>query len=154
MGLRYLDVLIDSLTVPSYFSFFFVSILVYTNIFSGSFSFTQPHARTFASSSMISQDELLLFGGCLSGKFAGGPCPSSDSWLFSYINRNWERVESACIAPRIYSAMASILSDGYRKSAVMFSGMTKDNTIIAVIKYNMLLFFNIRIYWKNLLPIK
>lgn len=81
---------------------------------------------------MISQDELLLFGGCLSGSFAGGPCPSSDSWLFSYINRNWERVESACMAPRSYSAMASIMSDGYRKAAVMFSGLTKDNTILAV----------------------
>lgn len=108
--------------------------IVYSNILTGPFSFTQPHGRSFASSTMISPDEMLVFGGCLSGSFSGGPCPSSDSWLFSYMNRNWERVESCCLAPRTYSAMASIVSDGYRKSAVMFSGLSKDRTILTVIK--------------------
>lgn len=123
----FLRFLIDYHSINNYFIY-----LVYTNIFTGPFSFTQPHARSFAASTMIWQDELLVFGGCLSGSFAGGPCPSSDSWLFSHMNRNWERVDSSCIAPRTYSAMASIASDGYRKSAVMFSGLTQDRTILTV----------------------
>jgi hypothetical protein len=105
---------------------------VYTNIFGGPFSFSHPHGRTFAASTMISPDELLIFGGCLSGTFAGGPCPASDSWIFSYINRNWERIDSSCLAPRMFTSMASLIFDGYRKSAIMFSGLEKDHTVFQV----------------------
>lgn len=79
---------------------------------------------------MISPDDLLIFGGCLSGSFSGGPCPSSDSWLFSAKNTKWQRVDSSCITPRKHSSMASIVSDGYRKSAVLFSGIEYDQTIL------------------------
>lgn len=79
---------------------------------------------------MISQDELLIHSGCLSGSFSGGPCPSSDSWIFSHKYNKWEKVDSFCISPRLYSSMASLISDGYRKSAVLFSGLETDRTII------------------------
>ena len=82
---------------------------------------------------MISPDELIIFGGCLSGGMTGGPCPSSDSWLFSYIKNRWEKIDASNIAPRSYSSMASLISDGYRKSAVMFSGLQTDKTIIMVV---------------------
>ena len=87
----------------------------------------------FASSAMISPDELIIFGGCLSGGMTGGPCPSSDSWIFSYTKNRWEKIDSLNISPRSFSSMASIISDGNRKSAIMFSGLQKDKTIIMVV---------------------
>jgi hypothetical protein len=81
---------------------------------------------------MISPDELLIFSGCLSGGFSGGPCPSSDSWIFSYSRNRWDKVDSSCISPRLFSAMTSLVSDGFRQSAVMFSGLEKDKTILKV----------------------
>lgn len=79
---------------------------------------------------MISKDELLVFGGCLSGGFSGGPCPSSDSWIYSYSNSKWEKVDSSCISPRKQSAMASLVSDGVRHASIMFSGDEMDRTIL------------------------
>ncbi len=110
----------------------FLSIQVYTDINTGPYSFTYPHGRTFASSTMISPDELLVHSGCLSGGFSGGPCPSADSWLFSYSRNRWDKVDSSCISPRLFSAMTSLVSDGFRQSAVMFSGLEKDKTILKV----------------------
>ena len=88
---------------------------------------------------MISPDELIMYGGCLSGAFSGGPCPSSDSWIYTYSKNRWERIDSTCMSPRMWSAMASLVSDGYRKAAVMFSGLQKDRTVIKVkLKKNVL----------------
>jgi len=105
---------------------------VYTDFLAGPFGYNYPHARMFASSAMISPDELIIFGGCLSGGMTGGPCPSADSWLFSYTKNRWEKIDASNITPRSYSSMASLISDGYRKSAVMFSGLQMDKTIIVV----------------------
>lgn len=107
-------------------------LLVYTDFLAGPFGYNYPHARMFASSAMISPDELIIYGGCLSGGMTGGPCPSSDSWIFSYQSNRWEKIDSTSISPRVYSSMASIVSDGYRKSAILFSGLQKDKTIISV----------------------
>lgn len=82
---------------------------------------------------MISSDDLLIFGGCLSGSFSGGPCPSSDSWLFSAQQKQWKKVDSSCISARKHSSMASVVSDGYRKSAVLFSGQENDKTILTTV---------------------
>ncbi len=84
---------------------------------------------------MISTDELLVHGGCLSGGFSGGPCPSADSWLYSYSKNRWEKVDSSCVSPRKYSSMASLVSDKFRQSAIMFSGEENDKTIISVINW-------------------
>ena len=81
---------------------------------------------------MISPEEMLVYGGCLSGGFSGGPCPSQDSWLFSYTKNKWEQVDSSCISPRSFGAMASLVSDGYRQAAVLFSGLEKDRTVLKV----------------------
>ena len=105
---------------------------IYTDFLAGPFGFTYPHARSFASSAMISREELLIFGGCLSGGLTGGPCPSQDSWVFSYSKNKWEQVDSTCISPRAHSSMASLVSDGYRQSAVLFSGLEKDRSILMV----------------------
>jgi hypothetical protein len=104
--------------------------MIYTDILTGPYSFTSPHGRTFASSAVISPDELLIHGGCLSGGFSGGPCPSFDSWIYSYSKNKWEKIDSSCISPRSFSSMASLVSDGFRQSAVMFSGYEKDSTML------------------------
>ncbi len=106
---------------------------VYTDIWTGPFSFTHPHGRAHASSTMISPDELLIHGGCLSGALSGGPCPAADSWIYSYSKNRWEKVDASCISPRKHSSMASIVSDGFRKSAVIFSGQERDKTLLKVI---------------------
>jgi hypothetical protein len=82
---------------------------------------------------MISGDELLIHGGCLSGGMSGGPCPSSDSWIYSYSRNKWERIDASCLSPRMFSSMASLVSDGFRRAAIMFSGLEKDKTILHVI---------------------
>ena len=105
---------------------------MYTDFLAGPFGFNYPHPREFASSAMISGDELLVHGGCLSGGLSGGPCPSSDSWIFSYRKNKWEKVDSSCVSPRQHAAMASIISDGIRHSAIMFSGEETDKTILLV----------------------
>lgn len=99
----------------------------------GPYSFIHPHGRIYSSSAMISSDELLIFGGCLSGSFSGGPCPSSDSWVFSTKQKQWKKVDSSCISARKHSSMASVVSDGYRKSAVLFSGQENDKTILKTV---------------------
>lgn len=108
---------------------------VYTDFLAGPFGYNYPHARMFASSAMISPEQLIIYGGCLSGGLTGGPCPSSDSWLYSYEKNRWDKIDSSDISPRVYSSMASILSDGNRRSAILFSGLQKDKTIIMVTTY-------------------
>ena len=81
---------------------------------------------------MVSEDELLVHGGCLSGGFSGGPCPAADSWTFSYSNSKWHRVDATCVSPRKNSAMASLVSDGSNHATIMFSGDESDRTILAV----------------------
>jgi hypothetical protein len=81
---------------------------------------------------MISPDDMLIFGGCMSGAFSGGPCPASDSWAYNYPKNKWEKVDSTCISPRMYSAMTSLVSETNRRAAVMFSGLEKDRTILKV----------------------
>jgi hypothetical protein len=105
---------------------------VFTDFLAGPFGFNYPHARSFASSAMISPDELLIHGGCLSGGFTGGPCPSSDSWLFSFKKNKWEKIDSSCILPRKYASMASLVADGNRKSAILFSGLVDDKSVLSV----------------------
>lgn len=104
---------------------------LYTDFLAGPYGFNYPHAREFASSAMVSEDELLVFGGCLSGGFTGGPCPSRDSWVYSYSSSKWTRVDSGCVSPRKHSAMAGLVSDGTSHGAIMFSGEEHDRTVLA-----------------------
>ncbi len=109
---------------------------VYTDFLGGPYGFSYPHAREFASSAMVSEDELLVHGGCLSGGFSGGPCPAADSWVFSYRSSKWHKVDATCISPRKNSAMASLVSDGTQHAAIMFSGEESDRTILVVSRHN------------------
>eukprot|EP00117_Sycon_ciliatum_P025048 scpid60317/ scgid20873/ Nitrile-specifier protein 1 len=99
----------------------------WTSVFGGTgeYSATQPHARCLVGSTMAAPDEPVMFGGCLSGGFSGGPCPAIDSWAFR--NSKWERMKD-CAAPRQYSAMARW--PGRDGAVVMFSGLEKDRSII------------------------
>lgn len=124
----------------------------FNDLLTGPYSFTHPHGRAYSSGAMISPDELLIFGGCLSGSFSGGPCPSSDSWVYSYNKNKWEKVDSSCISPRSYSSMASLISDGLRQSAVLFGGIEKDSTIFTnnqVKENEIVLFDNLAKKWIN-----
>ena len=61
-----------------------------------------------------------------SGGGTGGPCPSSDSWLFSRVNKKWKRLEE-CFSPRMYPAMAPLPMGKNNKKfrAVMYGGGQK-----------------------------
>jgi hypothetical protein len=61
-----------------------------------------------------------------SGGETGGPCPSSDSWLFSRVNKKWKRLEE-CFSPRMFPAMAPLPLgvDKLRYRAVMYGGGQK-----------------------------
>ena len=61
-----------------------------------------------------------------SGGETGGPCPSSDSWLFSRVNKKWKRLEE-CFSPRMFPAMAPlpIGVNKLRYRAVMYGGGQK-----------------------------
>lgn len=109
-----------------------MDIEVYTDFIGGPYGFNYPHAREFASSALISEKELLIHGGCLSGGFSGGPCPAGDSWVYSYSTSKWRRVDSSCVSPRKHSAMASLVTDGTHRAAIMFSGEENDRTILTV----------------------
>lgn len=109
-----------------------IKIQVNTDFGAGPFGANYPHARMWASSTMVSQDELLIHGGCLSGGMSGGPCPSHDSWLYSYTRNSWQQVDASAISLRSHSAMAALIPDGNRRGAIMFSGLQNDANIIKV----------------------
>ncbi|CAF4896812.1 unnamed protein product [Rotaria sp. Silwood1] len=74
-----------------------------------SYSPAYPHARYGHSTALLTDNHLLLFGGCLSGYGKGGPCPSKDSWLL-YIDRgHWERL-GECPPTKTGAAMVALPS--------------------------------------------
>ncbi|CAF0900929.1 unnamed protein product [Rotaria sordida] len=74
-----------------------------------SYSPAYPHARYGHSTALLTDNHLLLYGGCLSGYGKGGPCPSKDSWLL-YIDRgHWERL-GECPPTKTGAAMVTLPS--------------------------------------------
>jgi hypothetical protein len=61
-----------------------------------------------------------------SGGETGGPCPSSDSWLFSRVDKKWKRLQE-CFSPRMFPAMAPLPMgvDKLRYRTVMYGGGQK-----------------------------
>lgn len=62
-----------------------------------------------------------------SGGDTGGPCPSSDSWLFSRVSKKWKRLEE-CFSPRMFPAMAPLpmgSKTSLRYRAVLYGGGQK-----------------------------
>eukprot|EP00117_Sycon_ciliatum_P029084 scpid63705/ scgid0791/ Putative ferric-chelate reductase 1 homolog len=97
-------------------------------IFSGAskYSSTKPHPRCRVGTTMAGVDEPVLYGGCLSGGFSGGPCPSVDSWALRG-GAEWKRMED-CAAPSQFSGMARW--PGGDGKVVMFGGLETDRSII------------------------
>ncbi|CAF1202107.1 unnamed protein product [Rotaria sordida] len=85
-----------------------------------SFNPSYPHARYGHSTTLLTENHLLLYGGCLSGYGKGGPCPSKDSWLL-YIDRgHWERLWE-CPTTKTGAAMVTLPS--YSVCASMGQGI-------------------------------
>ncbi|CAF0727358.1 unnamed protein product [Adineta ricciae] len=68
-----------------------------------------PHARYGHSTTLLTDNHLLLFGGCLSGYGKGGPCPSKDTWLLQIDRGHWERL-GECPTTKTGAAMVTLPS--------------------------------------------
>ncbi|CAF1484802.1 unnamed protein product, partial [Adineta steineri] len=103
-----------------------------------SYSPAYPHARYGHSTALLTDNHLLLYGGCLSGYAKGGPCPSKDSWLL-YIDRgHWERLGecpttktgAAMVTLPSYSACAAMGQGSVETSASMNAGMDQPVAVL------------------------
>ncbi|CAF2845073.1 unnamed protein product [Rotaria sp. Silwood2] len=74
-----------------------------------SYSPSYPHARYGHSTTLLTDNHLLLFGGCLSGYGKGGPCPSKDSWLLQIDRGHWDRL-GECPTTKTGAAMVTLPS--------------------------------------------
>ncbi|XP_067654309.1 uncharacterized protein [Haliotis asinina] len=88
-----------------------------------------PHARCLHASTTISNDELVIFGGCLSGGGSGGPCPSGDSWLFDNRLKTWRKLDN-CATPRTYASMAELPSTYGRRRVVLYGGFEEGEQVL------------------------
>jgi hypothetical protein len=89
-----------------------------------SYSATLPHARCLVASTVVAGPAaLVMYGGCLSGGGAGGPCPARDVWsLDPGSAAAWTRGDSGP-TPRVLAAMAVHPVSDMR--AMMYSGDEK-----------------------------
>ncbi|UJR13698.1 hypothetical protein I4U23_000709 [Adineta vaga] len=74
-----------------------------------SYSPAYPHARYGHSTTLLTDNHLLLYGGCLSGYGKGGPCPSKDTWLLHLDRGHWERLWE-CPTTKTGAAMVTLPS--------------------------------------------
>ncbi|XP_041367382.1 uncharacterized protein LOC121381993 [Gigantopelta aegis] len=77
-----------------------------------------PHARFLHSGTVIENDQLIIFGGCLTA----GPCPSGDSWLFDNKIKIWIQMDD-CATPSIYSSMAALPTALGHRRVVLYGGI-------------------------------
>lgn len=86
-----------------------------------SYIYGHPNARCLAAGTMVDEDKLLMYGGCLTGGQTGGACPAFDSWLFDGKKKTWKQFDY-CASPRNYPSIALLpVSNGKRK-AVLYGG--------------------------------
>ncbi|CAF1432008.1 unnamed protein product [Rotaria sp. Silwood1] len=85
-----------------------------------SFNPSYPHARYGHSTTLLTDNHLLLYGGCLSGYGKGGPCPSTDTWLLHIDRGHWERLWE-CPTTKTGAAMVTLPS--YSVCASMGQGI-------------------------------
>ncbi|CAF3328091.1 unnamed protein product [Rotaria socialis] len=74
-----------------------------------SYNPSYPHARYGHSTTLLTDNHLLLYGGCLSGYGKGGPCPSKDTWLLHVDRGHWERLWE-CPPTKTGAAMVTLPS--------------------------------------------
>ncbi|KAG2440090.1 hypothetical protein HXX76_004204 [Chlamydomonas incerta] len=80
-------------------------VLVHGSI--NSYDPTGPHARCIVSSTVTSDERLILYGGCAQNGGTGGPCPARDAWAFD--GASWQQA-STCPTPRTRGAMVPLTS--------------------------------------------
>lgn len=90
---------------------------------------TYPHARRYHAGAVISDDELVIFGGCLTGGRTGGPCPSGDSWLYDRRRRYWRKLES-CPAPRLHASMAALPEVTGLRRVLLYGGIEDSSQVL------------------------
>ncbi|XP_064600894.1 uncharacterized protein LOC135467064 [Liolophura sinensis] len=96
------------------------------------YSVTYPHARCLHSGVMVNSEELVIFGGCLTGGGVAGPCPSGDSWLFDGRSKLWTKLQD-CVMPSMYAAMAMLpISTGERR-VVLYGGINKTPQVLETV---------------------
>ncbi|CAF1224830.1 unnamed protein product, partial [Didymodactylos carnosus] len=88
-----------------------------------SFNPSYAHARYGHSTTMLTNNLMLLYGGCLSGYGKGGPCPSKDTWLLNIDNGHWERI-SECPPTKMGAVMATVPS--YSTCASPYGGLNQN----------------------------
>lgn len=89
-----------------------------------------PHPRSEHAAVLIGPRLFLIFGGCLSGGGSGGPCPSSDSWLYDGVHKEWRQVNSDCIPPRTHAAMSMLPLAGGERRIVLYGGVEATSQVL------------------------
>lgn len=107
----------------------------WTEIFpdKSSYSYGHPNSRCLHSGTMVAEDLLLMYGGCLSGGMTGGACPAFDSWMFSTSKQSWTHLHD-CASPRTYSSLALLPMVGEQRRVVLYGGGEKNNQVLVVDK--------------------
>ncbi|KAG2454844.1 hypothetical protein HYH02_000676 [Chlamydomonas schloesseri] len=80
-------------------------VLVHGSI--NSYNPAAPHARCIVSSTVTSDEHLVMYGGCAQNGGTGGPCPARDAWTFD--GASWQQA-STCPTPRTRGSMAPLTS--------------------------------------------
>lgn len=92
-----------------------------------------PHGRYQQAGAVVSRDLLLIYGGCLSGGASGGPCPSSDSWLYNVQSRKWTALDQ-CASARLDGAIAPLPVRSGQRRAVLYGGQETNAQVLMTIE--------------------
>jgi hypothetical protein len=92
-----------------------------------------PHGRCLQGSAVVSENVMVIYGGCMRGGSGGGPCPTNDAWSFDSTTGRWTQIPS-CPTPRVWSAMAPLTNRP--GMAVLYGGSEKFSPqLISVVLY-------------------
>ncbi|PNW84562.1 hypothetical protein CHLRE_03g149050v5 [Chlamydomonas reinhardtii] len=72
-----------------------------------SYDATGPHSRCIVSSTVMSDERIVMYGGCAQNGGTGGPCPARDAWTFD--GSSWKQA-STCPTPRTRGVMVPLTS--------------------------------------------
>lgn len=95
-----------------------------------SYIFGHPNARCLHAGTMVDEQQLAMYGGCLTGGQTGGPCPAYDSWLFDGQGEgSWQQLKY-CASPRLYASLALLPVVNGKKRAVLYGGSESHKTVL------------------------
>ncbi len=92
-----------------------------------------PHGRCLHAGTMVSSNEYVMFGGCLTGGGTGGPCPSGDSWMLNVMDGDWEELPS-CASPRTRSTMVMMPQADGQKRIILYGGKETSKQVLTTEK--------------------